>query len=40
MSRLQLLYVEGNLTINDLEAINKGLERHATSMPKSSMIKQ
>lgn len=40
MSRLQLLYVEGNLTIHDLEAINKGLERHATSMPKSSMIKQ
>ena len=38
MSRLQLLYVEGKLTLTDLEAINKGLERQATTMPKSSLI--
>lgn len=36
MSRLQLLYIEGNLTISDIEAINRGLDRKATNMPKAS----
>lgn len=36
MSRLQLLYTEGNLTIDDIDAINRGLERQATNMPKAS----
>lgn len=36
MSRLQLLYVEGKLTVADIEAINRGLQRKATSMPSVS----
>ncbi len=36
MSRLQLLYTQGILTLDDIEAINRGLKRDATVAPAMS----
>ena len=36
MSRLQLLYTQGQLEVNHLEQINNGLKKQATAAPKAS----
>ncbi len=36
MSRLQLLYTQGDLTLNDIEAVNRGLKKTASAAPTIS----
>ena len=36
MSRLQLLYTQGILTLDDIESINRGLKKTATAAPAMS----
>ena len=36
MSRLQLLYTQGQLDVNQIEQINSGLKKQATAAPQAT----
>ena len=40
ISRLQLLYTQGELDFNDIESINKGLTRTSTKVPQATTTQQ